>query len=104
VPHAPDVDEKEFALSVGRAVPQVLYSGEGCSRCSHTGYYDRVGVFEVLTITDELKRLIIARASHREIFKVATESGMLPLRLDAWEKISSGVTTVAEVLRSVYLI
>src|SRR6202162_2641150 len=104
VPHAPSLEEVEFALSIGRTVPHELYSGEGCSRCSHTGYYDRVGVFEVLTMTDELKRLVIAKASHREIFKAATDGGMLPLRLDAWDKVVAGVTTVAEVVRSVYII
>jgi type II secretory ATPase GspE/PulE/Tfp pilus assembly ATPase PilB-like protein len=69
-----------------------------------TGYYDRIGVFEVLTMSDELKRLVIARASHRELVEVATEGGMLALRMDAWDRITAGVTTVPEVLRSVYII
>src|ERR1700694_2307925 len=104
VPHAPSLEEVEFALSIGRTVPHELYSGEGCSRCSHTGYYDRVGVFEVLTMTDELKRLVVAKASHKEIMDMAIAGGMLSLRADAWRKISGGVTTVSEVLRSVYIL
>jgi len=102
--HEPTVEEAEFAVSLGRPVPEVLYHGNGCGRCNQTGYYDRLGVFEVLTITDELKRLVIARASQREIMAAAVAEGVVPLRLDAWEKVSSGITTVAEVLRSVYII
>jgi type IV pilus assembly protein PilB len=98
------VEESEFAASLGRAVPQELYHGQGCGRCNHTGYYDRLGVFEVLTMTDELKRMVIARASHSEIMEAALRGGAAPLRLDAWEKVAAGVTTVSEVLRSVYII
>ena len=103
-PHAPTVEEVEFAASLGRPVPAQLFHGVGCGRCNHTGYYDRLGVFEVLTMSDELKRLVIAKASHREIMAAAVAGGVVPLRIDAWEKASAGVTTVAEVLRSVYII
>ncbi|OLB84079.1 MAG: hypothetical protein AUI15_35150 [Actinobacteria bacterium 13_2_20CM_2_66_6] len=103
-PHAPTVEEVEFAASLGRPVPTQLFHGVGCGRCNHTGYYDRLGVFEVLTMSDELKRLVIAKASHREIMAAAVAGGVVPLRIDAWEKASAGVTTVAEVLRSVYII
>jgi type IV pilus assembly protein PilB len=103
-PHAPTVEEAEFAASLGRAVPAQLYHGAGCGRCNHTGYYDRIGVFEVLTMTDEVKRLVIARAGHREIMEVAVEGGVIALRVDAWEKAAAGVTTVSEILRSVYIL
>ena len=101
---APNEEELEFAASLGAAAPEALYHGQGCSRCNMTGYYDRIGVFEVLTMTDEIKRLIIGRASHREIMSAAMGSGMVPLRADAWGKIAAGVTTVSEVLRSVYIL
>ena len=104
VPCEPNPEELEFAASLGMPAPKVLYRGQGCSRCQMTGYYDRIGVFEVLTMTDELKRLVIARASHKEISEAAVRDGMVPLRVDAWDKISGGITTVAEVLRSVYII
>ena len=103
-PHTPTVEEVEFAASLGRAVPEQLYHGAGCGRCSHTGYYDRIGVFEVLTMTDELKRLVIARSDHKEIMAAAMRDGVVPLRLDAWDKVALGVTTVSEILRSVYII
>jgi len=102
--HEPTLEEREFAASVGRPVPAALYHGAGCGRCSHTGYFDRIGVFEVLTMTDELKRLVIGRASHKDIVAAAIQAGTVPLRLDAWDKIALGVTTVSEVMRSVYII
>ena len=103
-PHAPSVEEIQFAASLGRPVPAQLYHGVGCGRCNNTGYYDRLGVFEVLTMSEELKRLVIGKASHREIMAVAIEGGVVPLQIDAWEKAAAGVTTVSEVLRSVYII
>ena len=100
----PNPEEIEFALSLGQPAPQVVYHGQGCSRCNMTGYYDRIGVFEVLTMNDEIKRLVIGRASHHEILDAAVRAGMVPLRADAWHKIAAGVTTVSEVLRSVYIL
>ena len=102
-PHEPTLEEIEFAASLGRAVPDHLYHGQGCTRCNQTGYYDRIGVFELLTMTDALKRLVILRAGHREITAIAVADGMVSLRLDAWDKVESGVTTVSEILRSVYI-
>jgi type IV pilus assembly protein PilB len=102
--HSPTVEETEFAASLGRPVPKHLFHGQGCGRCNHTGYYDRIGVFEVLTMTDDLKRTVIARAGHREIMAAAVQGGVIPLRMDAWDKASVGVTTVSEVLRSVYIL
>ncbi len=102
--HSPTIKEVEFAASVGREVPKFLYHGAGCGRCNQTGYYDRLGVFEVLTMTEDLKRAVIARAGHREIVEAVVRDGVIPLRLDAWEKAAAGVTTVAEILRSVYIL
>jgi len=104
VRYAPTQEDLEFAASLGMAAPAELFHGQGCSRCNGTGYFDRLGVFEVLTMTDEVKRMVIAKAGHHEIHKAAVASGMVPLRADAWAKITAGVTTVAEVVRSVYLI
>jgi type IV pilus assembly protein PilB len=101
---APNEEELEFAESLGVPEPSQLLRGQGCSRCNNTGYYDRIGVFEVLTITDDVKRMIINKASHKEILSAAISNGMVPLRMDAWEKVAAGVTTVSEVLRSVYIL
>jgi type IV pilus assembly protein PilB len=104
VPYQPAEEDLEFGASMGMAMPQHLFRGQGCSRCNGTGYFDRVGVFEVLTMSDELKRLVIKKADHHEIMEAAKANGMVPLKADAWNKITSGVTTVSEVLRSVYII
>ncbi len=104
VAYIPTPEDIDFAASVGAAAPDQLYRGQGCSRCNGTGYFDRIGVFEVLTMSDEVKRLVIAKSSHAEIMSAAFDAGMLPLRADAWAKISAGVTTVSEVMRSVYII
>jgi type IV pilus assembly protein PilB len=102
--HTPTVEEMDFAASLGKPAPKLLFHGQGCGRCNQTGYYDRLGVFEVLTMTEELKRLVIARAGHKEIMATAAAGGLVPLRVDAWDKVAAGVTTVSEVLRSVYII
>jgi type IV pilus assembly protein PilB len=102
--YVPTPEEISMAFSIGFKAPEMLYRGEGCSRCNMTGYYDRVGVFEVLVMGEELKRLVIARASHKEIFAAAVAGGMVSLRSDAWQKVTSGVTTVPEVMRNVYII
>jgi type IV pilus assembly protein PilB len=104
IAYEPSVEDIEFGASLGMPIPQQLYRGQGCSRCNGTGYYDRVGVFEVLTMTDEIKHLVINKAGHADIIKEAVASGMVPLRADAWAKITAGVTTVSEVMRSVYII
>ena len=104
ITYPPAQEDIEFGASLGLATPDHLYRGQGCSRCNGTGYYDRLGVFEVLTMSDEIKRLVIGKASHNEIMKAAVAAGMVPLRSDAWAKITAGVTTVQEVLRSVYII
>jgi type IV pilus assembly protein PilB len=104
VAYKPTQEDVEFAASLGMPAPDQLYRGQGCSRCNGTGYYDRLGVFEVLTMSDEVKRLTIAKASHAEILAAAVATGTVPLRADAWSKITAGVTTVSEVMRSVYII
>ncbi len=104
VPCTPTAEELEFGASLGMPAPAAFYRGQGCGRCNGTGYFDRIGVFEVLTMSDELKRLVINKASHQEIMSAAIGGGMVPLRIDAWHKVTAGVTTVSEVLRSVYII
>jgi type IV pilus assembly protein PilB len=102
--YEPSVADIEFGLSLGKEIPSHLYRGAGCTRCNMTGYFDRIGVFEVLVMTDDLKRLVIARASQKELVEEAVTGGMTPVRADAWDKVTAGVTTVSEVLRSVYII
>jgi type IV pilus assembly protein PilB len=77
--------------------------GHGCNFCAHTGFLDRTGVYEMLPITDGVRELILDRASHEEFRKVARAEGMRTLQEEAARLVESGVTTLAEVLRSIYV-
>jgi type IV pilus assembly protein PilB len=73
--------------------------GTGCEKCNKTGYKGRVGLYEVMEITDELRELILVGASALEIRRKAIEEGMITLRGSGLRKIKDGVTTIEEVLR-----
>lgn len=82
--------------------PGVKYSvsyGEGCISCRQTGYYGRTGTFEILEVTDKIKRLILDKADATAIKKAALEEGMSTLRENAIRKLGAGITTFEEVLR-----
>ena len=72
--------------------------GKGCVKCRHTGYLGRTGLFEVMTITPRIQRLINERASSQEIMREAMNDGMLTLREYGIKKIASGETTFEEVM------
>ena len=75
------------------------FKGAGCTNCNGTGYKGRVGLYEVMEITEELRELILVGASGLELRRKAIEDGMLTLRLSGLEKIRQGMTTVEEVVR-----
>ncbi|PYP87564.1 MAG: type IV-A pilus assembly ATPase PilB [Blastocatellia bacterium AA13] len=75
------------------------YKGMGCAACNNTGYKGRVGLYEVMEVTDELRELILVGASGLELRRKAMEEGMLTLRMSGLEKIRRGLTTVEEVVR-----
>ena len=72
------------------------YDSLGCDYCNGTGFYDRIGIFEILNITDELKELIVSGASSMEIRKKALEEGYRPLIVDGIRKVLRGETTLEE--------
>ena len=76
-----------------------VYEAVGCSRCRNTGYRGRVGLFEVMVVTDEIRSLIVARAPAHEIAELAVEQGMRQLRDDGFAKVRAGETTLAELGR-----
>jgi type IV pilus assembly protein PilB len=78
--------------------------GLGCNFCGQTGYYDRIGIYEVMSVTDELKGLIVENAPHAEIRKLAINQGMRTLREQAVQLVTQDKTTIAEVLRTVYVL
>lgn len=75
------------------------YNAQGCSRCNHSGYKGRIGLYEVLTVTEEIRRLTLARAPAPQINEVAVRQGMRLLRDDGLEKVRLGMTSIAEVTR-----
>jgi type IV pilus assembly protein PilB len=81
----------------------VFYRGRGCNHCAGTGYRGRMGVFEVLPVTDAIKRLISDKAPARSIREMAEREGMVPLRAAGVEKVAEDVTTLSEVMRCVWI-
>ncbi|MGB7574132.1 MAG: type IV-A pilus assembly ATPase PilB [Thermodesulfobacteriota bacterium] len=77
-----------------------VYKGKGCSICNNTGYKGRVGLYEVMPMKEEIKELVLSRASNSEVKKEAIRLGMKTLRQSGISKIKDGVTTIEEVLRS----
>jgi len=76
-----------------------FYKGDGCKVCSNTGYSGRLGVFEILELTDDVREQIIKRASSGEIMKAARNNGMTTMMEDGIEKVFNGITTFSEVFR-----
>jgi len=93
-------------LLLGLGVPREqingfsVYKGKGCAICSNTGYKGRIGLYEVMPLWDELKELVLSRASNLEIKKEAIRLGMKTLRMSGISKIKEGMTTVEEILRT----
>jgi type IV pilus assembly protein PilB len=73
--------------------------GTGCERCSDTGYRGRTALHEVMVVTHEIRRMIMAVKSAKQIKREAVKAGMRTLRQDGWEKVLLGITTTPEVLR-----
>jgi len=75
-----------------------LYRGRGCERCKNSGYSGRFAIIEAMTITDQIRKLIIARASSREMAKVAISQGMRTLRMVGLDRAREGISTLEQVL------
>ena len=73
--------------------------GAGCEKCNKTGYKGRVGLYEVLEVTDELRELVLVGASALELRRKAIEEGMITLRQSGLRKVKAAMTTVEEVAR-----
>jgi general secretion pathway protein E len=93
---ASDADRKIFG---NVEAPERLYRATGCGACNFTGYKGRTGIYELLTVDDELRRLIHSAADERELRDHALTHGMIRLRDDGLRWVSEGVTSLDEVLR-----
>ncbi|MCD6219448.1 type II secretion system ATPase GspE [Candidatus Calescamantes bacterium] len=99
-PYTPDPSIlKEIERAVGTLDGANFVKGKGCPECNMTGYRGRIAIFELLVISEELRRLILSRATSFEIRELARSQGMKLLREDGWIKVYRGITTVEEVLR-----
>jgi len=83
----------------GASVPEQIYRGAGCASCRQTGYLGRTGIFELLRISPEVRRLILNRADTPEIEETAAAQGFAVMFEDGLKKVARGETTLAEVLR-----
>ena len=79
-----------------------FYRGRGCERCRHNGYRGRIGVFELMMVTDPIRELVLKKAPAHRIREEALQSGMITLKQDAMQKVLEGITTMEEALRVVY--
>jgi len=83
--------------------PAQIYMAQGCEHCRHTGYQGRVGLYEIMPLSNELKKLVAADTNLDVLKQQAYREGLQPLRLSGAKRISEGVTTIEEVMRVVPL-
>jgi len=98
VPLVPEILKE---LQVEGELPKeiIAYQGSGCEACHFTGYAGRVAIYEFLVIDEEIRNMIISRATATQIQQRAVQKGMKTLRKAGWEKVREGVTTASEVIR-----
>ncbi len=101
-PYEPKDEELAFFEESGGLPKAQFFRGDGCNFCAGTGYRDRIGVFELMRITPEIKRLIVGWATQEELQRMAISQGMRSLRDEAIRLIADDVTTISEVVRSIY--
>lgn len=103
-PYQPTPEELGFLRSFGSGEHLTGFAhGIGCQICSHTGFLERIGVYELLAVTDEVRELIVDRAPQDEMRKLAQHQGMRTLQEQAAALVQAGTTTAAEVMRSIYV-
>ncbi|MBI5102549.1 MAG: type II secretion system ATPase GspE [Nitrospirae bacterium] len=95
----PSMADKDELRKLGFGSDVTLFRGRGCEMCANTGYYGRAGIFELLTVDENIRKLILKNADSNQIRTVARENGMKTLLEDGAEKIRAGMTTLSEVLR-----
>jgi type IV pilus assembly protein PilB len=101
--YEPSVEELSFLDSVGGVEPvNGFVHGVGCNLCTHTGYFERIGVYELLVVSDELRELTLDRGSHHDLRKLAVSQGMQTLHQQAIKLVADGTTTPAEAMRTIY--
>ena len=93
------LDEIGFRRSDPRNGPDRFYEGRGCDNCGNTGFVGRVGIYELMNINDDIRKLTVGKSDSNQIRKKALENGMRSLRDDGWLKVRQGISSISEVLR-----
>jgi len=100
--YTPTDAERAFYEESGGPEKREFARGQGCNFCSGTGYQERIGVYELLRITPEIKRLVVGWATQDELRRLAERQGMRSLRTEGIDLVAQDITTVSEVIRSIY--
>lgn len=103
-PYEPPAEDLAFYERGGGKPKDEFLKGHGCAVCSGTGYSGRIGVYEVLHVTNEMRDLVVRNAPVAEIRKLAVDQGMVPMRDQALRLVADDVTTIAEVMRTIYIL
>jgi type IV pilus assembly protein PilB len=104
-PYQPGPEELAYLRTFEGTVPADGFThGAGCNFCAQTGYLERIGVYELMVITDQVRELILDRGSHDDLRKLCRSQGMRTLQEESIRLVESGVTTLAEVMRSIYVV
>jgi type IV pilus assembly protein PilB len=95
-------DEQLFELQLTRdqVKDKRFFYGRGCNRCNNTGYRGRLGLFEIMTFNEEIRHLVMDRASTNVLRDAAVKDGMVQLRQNGLTAIFDGVTTIDEIVKS----
>jgi len=91
---------KRLSRELGEAYGKLkFYKGKGCDDCNHKGYAGRIGIYEIMPITEKLRDVIMQKPTSDQLVKAAISEGMITMLKDGMDKVSSGLTTIEEVLR-----
>jgi len=103
-PYQPDAEEMAlFRHHLPKNKKKLFFHGAGCQDCSQTGYRDRIGVYELLKISPAIRQLVVEHATTERVRQLAIDEGMRPMIAEAINLVDSDITTVAEVIRTLYV-
>jgi type II secretory ATPase GspE/PulE/Tfp pilus assembly ATPase PilB-like protein len=93
--------DRDYLREVGfsQDAAETIYEGSGCNECGSTGFLGRLGIYELMLMSDDIRRLTISNADSAQLRKAAIQNGMVTLREDGFHKVRGGLTSVSEVLR-----
>jgi len=103
-PSQPSIEEQIAYEEEMKEQSTTFYSGAGCNLCANTGYRGRTGLFELLVMSEKIRRMLLSNTSAGDIKAEALRGGMVTMKRDGMLKVKEGITSASEVLRSVFSI